>query len=161
MSRLMDWYIVGRRDTGTFNKSWILFRENRLSMNTIERWKKRVRHLKTETYAIYLAYKDPRVPWYAKVLIAFVVAHTFSPIDLIPDFIPILGYLDDLVIAPLGIALALKMIPQDVLTECREKAQASIDQDKPTSWIAAAVIIAIWLLVAVLVVSIILRTIRG
>ena len=63
-------------------------------MNTIERGKQRVRQLKTETYAIYLAYKDPRVPWYAKLFIAFVVAHTFSPIDLIPDFIPILGYLE-------------------------------------------------------------------
>jgi len=113
-----------------------------------------------ETYAIYLAYKDPRVPWYARLLIAFVVAHTFSPIDLIPDFIPILGYLDDLVIAPLGIALALKMIPQDVLAECREKAQAAIGQDKPTNWVAAAVIVAIWLLVAALAVAVILRTIR-
>jgi uncharacterized membrane protein YkvA (DUF1232 family) len=130
-------------------------------MNTIERWKKQVRHLKMETCAIHLASKDPRVPWYAKGLIAFVVVHTFSPIDLIPDFIPILGYLDDLVIAPLGIALALKMIPQDVLTECREKAQASIDRDKPTNWVAAAVIIAIWLLVAALGVVIILRTIRS
>ena len=129
-------------------------------MHTIERWKQRARRLKMETYAIYLAYKDPRVPWYARLLIAFVVAHTFSPIDLIPDFIPILGYLDDLVIAPLGIALALKMIPQDVLAECREKAQAAIGQDKPTNWAAAAVIVAIWLLVAALAVAVILRTIR-
>jgi len=130
-------------------------------MNMIERWKERVKHLKMETYAVYLAYKDPRVPWYARILIAFVVAHTFSPIDLIPDFIPVLGYLDDLVIAPLGIALALRMIPQDVLTECRARALASIGQDKPTDWRAAAVIVAIWLLAAALVVAIILRTIRG
>jgi uncharacterized membrane protein YkvA (DUF1232 family) len=129
-------------------------------MNTIERWKQRARQLKIETYVIYLAYKDPRVPWYAKLFIAFVVAHTFSPIDLIPDFIPILGYLDDLVVTPLGIALALKMIPQDVLTECREKAQAAMGQDKPTSWVAAAVIIAIWLLVAALVITVVLRAIR-
>lgn len=130
-------------------------------MNTIERWKKQVKHLKMETYAVYLAYKDPRVPWYARILIAFVVAHTFSPIDLIPGFIPILGYLDDLVIAPLGIALALKMIPQDVLAECRERAQASIGQDKPTNWSAAAVIISVWLLAAAFVVAIILRAIGG
>jgi uncharacterized membrane protein YkvA (DUF1232 family) len=129
-------------------------------MNTIERWERRVRQLKTETYAIYLAYKDPRVPWYAKALVAFVVAHTFSPIDLIPDFIPILGYLDDLVIAPLGIALALKMIPQDVLARCREEAQVAIGQDKPTNWVAAAVIIAIWLLVAAMGIAIILRASR-
>jgi uncharacterized membrane protein YkvA (DUF1232 family) len=129
-------------------------------MNTIERGKQRVRQLKTETYAIYLAYKDPRVPWYAKLFIAFVVAHTFSPIDLIPDFIPILGYLDDLVVTPLGIALALKMIPQDVLAECRAEAQATMGQDKPTNWIAAVVIIAIWLLVAALVITIVLRAFR-
>ena len=129
-------------------------------MNAIQGWERRVRQLKTETYAIYLAYKDPRVPWYAKVLIAFVVAHTFSPIDLIPDFIPILGYLDDLVIAPLGIALALKMIPQDVLARCREEAQVAIGQDKPTNWVAAAVIVAIWLLVAAMGIAIILRVSR-
>jgi uncharacterized membrane protein YkvA (DUF1232 family) len=129
-------------------------------MNTIERWKQRARQLKIETYAIYLAYKDPRVPWYAKLFIAFVAAHTFSPIDLIPDFIPILGYLDDLVVTPLGVALALKMIPQDVLAECRAEAQATTGQDKPTNWVAAAVIIAIWLLVTALVITIVLRAFR-
>ena len=123
----------------------------------IERWKERVDHLKTETYAIYLAYRDPRVPWYAKVLIAFIVAYTFSPIDLIPDFIPVLGYLDDLVIAPLGIALALRMIPEDVMAACREQARASVGHDRPTNWAAAAVIILIWLLSAALVISIVLR----
>jgi uncharacterized membrane protein YkvA (DUF1232 family) len=73
-------------------------------------WRRRVRQLKAEAYAIYLASRDPRVPWYAKGLIALVAAHTFSPIDLIPDFIPVLGYLDDLVIAPLGIALAIRLV---------------------------------------------------
>jgi uncharacterized membrane protein YkvA (DUF1232 family) len=126
----------------------------------LERWKQRVRQLKTETYAVYLAYKDPRVPWYAKVLIAFVVAHTFSPIDLIPDFIPILGYLDDLIITPLGIALALKMIPEDVLLESREKAQAIVGQGEPTSWVAAAIIVAIWLLIVGLIIVIILRAMQ-
>ena len=129
-------------------------------MGTLERWKQRVKRLKTETYAIYLAYKDPRVPWYAKVLIAFVVAHTFSPIDLIPDFIPILGYLDDLIVTPLGIALAIKMIPPVVLAECREEARSAVGQDKPTSWAAAAVIVAIWLLLAVLIVVIVLGIVR-
>ena len=129
-------------------------------MSVIKRWKQRVRHLKTETYAIYLAYKDSRVPWHAKILIAFVVVHTFSPIDLIPDFIPVLGYLDDLIIAPLGIALAIRMIPRDVMAECREAAQAAIGQNKPTSRAAAAVIIAIWLLIAALAVVILLRVIK-
>ena len=130
-------------------------------MSVIKRWKQRVRDLKTETYAIYLAYKDSRVPWYAKILIAFVVAHTFSPIDLIPDFIPVLGYVDDLIIAPLGIALAIRMIPEEVMAECREAAQAAMGQDKPTSWRAAVVIVAIWLLVAALVVVIVFRVFRG
>jgi uncharacterized membrane protein YkvA (DUF1232 family) len=130
-------------------------------MSVIKKWKQRVRDLKAETYAIYLAYKDSRVPWYAKILIAFVVVHTFSPIDLIPDFIPVLGYLDDLIIAPLGIALAIRMIPGEVMAECREAAQAAIGQDKPTSWTAAAVVIAIWLLVAALVIVILLRVVQG
>jgi uncharacterized membrane protein YkvA (DUF1232 family) len=126
-------------------------------MKLIKIWKQRVRRLKTETYAIYLAYRDPRVPWYAKILIAFVVAHTFSPIDLIPDFIPVLGYLDDLVIAPLGIALAIKMIPADVMAQCRAEAGAAMGQNGPTGWAAAAVIITIWLLVAALALVIGLR----
>lgn len=130
-------------------------------MRVIEQWKQRVRHLKTETYALYLAYKDARVPWYAKILIAFVVAHTFSPIDLIPDFIPILGYLDDLIIAPLGIALAIRMIPKDVMAECREAAQGTWGQDRPTSWTAAVVIITIWLLVAALAIVMLCRAFQA
>lgn len=129
-------------------------------MELIKIWKQRVRRLKTETYAIYLAYRDPRVPWYAKILIAFVVAHTFSPIDLIPDFIPVLGYLDDLVIAPLGIALAIKMIPADVMAQCRAEADAAIGQKEPSGWAAAVVIVAIWLLVAALALVIGLRLLR-
>jgi uncharacterized membrane protein YkvA (DUF1232 family) len=126
-------------------------------MSVIKKWKQRAQHLKTEAYAICLAYKDSRVPWYAKIPIAFVVVHTFSPIDLIPDFIPILGQLDDLIIIPLGAALAIRMIPEDVMTECRETAQEHMGQDRPTSWIAAVAIIAIWLLITVTAIAIILR----
>ena len=112
----------------------------------LEKWKTRARQLKTETYALYLAYKHPGVPWYAKVFSALVVAYLFSPIDLIPDFIPVLGYLDDLVLVPLGILLALKMIPEDVWQECKEDAQQATRQDSPTNWVAAGIIIIIWLL---------------
>jgi uncharacterized membrane protein YkvA (DUF1232 family) len=126
-------------------------------MTTLERWKQRVRQLKTDTYAIWLASRDPRVPWYAKAVIAFVVAHTFSPIDLIPDFIPVLGYLDDLIIAPLGIALALRMIPPEVLAESRKKAEAAMGEAKPIHRAAAAAIIALWVLAAALAVAIVLR----
>ena len=107
--------------------------------------KQLTKQLKKETYAVYLASIDQRVPWYARVLAGFTVAYAFSPIDLIPDFIPILGYLDDLIIVPLGIWLVLKMIPPAVLAECREKAAAEIERGKPINRAAAAVIIAIWI----------------
>jgi uncharacterized membrane protein YkvA (DUF1232 family) len=127
----------------------------------IEAWKQWARQLKVETYAVYLAYKDPRTPWYARIFAACVVGYAFSPIDLIPDPIPVLGYLDDLVLVPLGVALTMKMIPQAVLAECREKAQAAVNQGKPTNWTAAGVIIALWLLLAVLAVLLVVRTIKS
>lgn len=117
----------------------------------MQTWKQKARQLKKETYAIYLACKDPRVPWYARWLAAGVVAYAFSPIDLIPDFIPILGYLDDLILVPLGIWLVLQMIPPAVLAECREKAARAIAQGKPTNWTAAILIVAIWVLSGVLI----------
>ena len=106
-------------------------------------------------YAVYLAYKDPRVPLPARIFAACVAGYAFSPIDLIPDPIPILGYLDDLVLIPLGIWLALKMIPAPVMAECREKAREIIKHGKPVNRVAAAVIIAIWIVLAVLVVMLI------
>jgi uncharacterized membrane protein YkvA (DUF1232 family) len=119
-------------------------------MPSIEDIKKRVRHLKGETFALYLAARHPDTPWYAKVFVAGIVAYAFSPIDLIPDFIPVLGYLDDLVLIPLGIAVAIKMIPPEVLAECRSRAQASITGGKPVSRIAAVVVVGIWILLAAL-----------
>jgi uncharacterized membrane protein YkvA (DUF1232 family) len=121
-----------------------------------ETWKQRARELKIQIYAIYLAYHDPRVPLYARIFAAGVVGYAFSPIDLIPDPIPILGYLDDLVIVPLGIALALKMIPPEVIAECREKSREVMKQGKPVNKVAAVVIVAIWILLAVLIVRLLL-----
>jgi len=121
----------------------------------IERWKQRAKQLKVETYALYLACKNPRTPWYAGVLAACVVGYAFSPIDLIPDFIPVLGYFDDLILVPLGIAVVLKMIPPPVLAEYRDRAQAVMDQGKPTNWAAAVVVIAIWLLLATLAIVVV------
>ncbi|MCI0399676.1 MAG: DUF1232 domain-containing protein [Chloroflexi bacterium] len=112
-------------------------------------WRERARWLKRETLALYLAYRDPRVPWYARLFIMAVVAYALSPIDLIPDPIPVLGYLDDLVLIPLGIALALRMIPPAVMAEARARAEALAGRDKPTSRAAAAVIVLIWLVVVV------------
>jgi uncharacterized membrane protein YkvA (DUF1232 family) len=101
-------------------------------------------------YAIYLAYRDPRVPWYARVVAALVVGYAFSPLDLIPDPIPVLGYLDDLILLPLGIALVLRLIPAPVMAECRIKAQERLDSGHPVNWIAAAVIVCIWIALAVI-----------
>jgi uncharacterized membrane protein YkvA (DUF1232 family) len=97
-------------------------------------------------YALYYACRDPRVPWYAKALAVTVVAYAFSPVDLIPDVIPVLGYLDDLVLIPLGVMAVRRMIPQQVLMECRMRA-AQLEA-KPRSWAGAAVIVAIWLAIA-------------
>ncbi len=116
----------------------------------IEHWKQHVLQLKLEIYALYLAYQDPRVPWYAKAFTACVVGYAFSPIDLIPDFIPVLGYLDDLILIPLGIKIALSMIPANVMTESRAKAQEIIRQSKPVNRIAAVIIVVIWLFLAAL-----------
>ncbi len=126
--------------------------EDIVIVSRIKAWKQRIEQLKTETYAVYLASKDPRVPWYAKALVAFVVAHTFSPIDLIPDFIPVLGIVDDLVITSLGIALALKMIPKPVMLECRLMAQEKMLSGEPTSKLGAAMVVFIWLLLASLLI---------
>jgi uncharacterized membrane protein YkvA (DUF1232 family) len=112
----------------------------------IEAWKQKARQLKVEVYALYLAYRDPRVSWIARIFSACVVAYAFSPIDLIPDFIPILGYLDDLILIPLGIRIALSMIPSEVMVESRKEAEEIINQEKPVNYAAAVFIILIWLL---------------
>jgi uncharacterized membrane protein YkvA (DUF1232 family) len=120
-------------------------------------WKQRARELKRETYALYLALRDPRVPWYARLLGAGIVGYALSPIDLIPDFIPVLGYLDDVILIPLGIALLLKIIPAAVMVECRERAQEILRDGRPVSRTAAVVIIAIWIVSVLLVGAFVVR----
>ncbi len=116
----------------------------------LENFKSRVRYLKRETYALYLAARHPHTPWYAKLFVAGVVAYAFSPIDLIPDFVPVLGYLDDLILIPLGIIVAIKLVPPEVLAECRIRAQGATTNGKPVNQVAAVVIISIWVLLAAL-----------
>ena len=120
------------------------------------RLRQRASHLKRETYALALAYRDARTPWYAKLWAACVVAYAVSPIDLIPDFIPVLGFLDDLILLPMGIAVAIKLIPADVMRDCRRKAATEM-QEGSSSWIAAAVVIAIWVVLALIVVRALLH----
>jgi len=114
-------------------------------------WRKKVKSLKAETYALYLAYKDPRTPWYARLMLLIVVGYALSPIDLIPDFIPVIGSLDDLIIVSLGFFIAMKMIPKDVLKECRERAKERFGKPREKSWTAAIIIVAIWLLAIYLI----------
>ena len=111
----------------------------------LEAWKRRARQLSAQTYALYLAYRDPRTPWYAKVFAALVVGYVFSPIDPIPDWIPVLGLLDEMVVVPIGVLVAAKMIPPRVMEESREKAREVAEGEKPVSRVAAVVIVAGWL----------------
>lgn len=130
--------------------------EERVS-GVLEGWKSRARRLKSEIYALYLAYRDPRVPWYAKAFAALVVAYALSPIDLIPDAIPILGYVDDLLLVPLGIWLALKMIPSEVMSECQKRSRMTMEEGLPTNRVAAVVVVAVWLLGAIAIGVVIYR----
>lgn len=126
-------------------------------LRIFERWKQKTKHIKIEIYALYLAYRDPRVPWYAKALVAVVVGYAFSPIDLIPDFIPVLGYLDDLILLPLGVAVVLKMIPGEVMADCRARSKEVMSQEKPVNWTAAIVIISIWLILISVTIALVVR----
>ena len=103
---------------------------------------KRLKGLKTETFALYYAIRDPRTPLVAKIVAGVVVAYALSPIDLVPDFIPVLGYLDDLILVPLGIALSIRMIPEQVMYEARVRAQSQVVRAK--SYAAAIAIVIVW-----------------
>jgi uncharacterized membrane protein YkvA (DUF1232 family) len=112
----------------------------------LARLRSRASALKADTYALYLACRDPRVPWVAKALAAVTVAYALSPIDLIPDFIPLLGHLDDLVLVPLGLALAIRLIPPSVLAEHRAEAARRFAEGGPRSRLGAALVVSLWIL---------------
>ena len=109
----------------------------------LDRLKEWARSIKREAFALYLAARHPRTPWYAKLLALAIAAYAFSPIDLIPDFIPVLGLVDDAILLPLAIAGVLKLIPADVLAESRN--QAALAAERPVSWAAAGFIAAVWI----------------
>lgn len=118
----------------------------------LRRWRDsgiaRLRALKRESLVVYYAARDPRLPWHVRMLALAVAAYALSPIDLIPDFIPVLGYLDDLVLVPLGIALVVKLTPERVLADARERAAHAAQ--RPVSRIAAGVIVLLWLVAVAL-----------
>lgn len=122
---------------------------------SLRAWRGRVRALRADVTAVALAMRDPRVPWYAKAVAACVVAYALSPIDLIPDFIPVLGVLDDLVLVPLGIALVVRFIPADILAEHR--AAAASAGGLPASRGGAVFVVAVWLLAAVAAAVLVVR----
>ncbi len=123
-------------------------------------WKIRAKRLKSQIHSLYLAARDPRTPWYAKALAAFIIGYALSPIDLIPDFIPVIGYLDDLIIVPAGITLLIRIMPKEVLVECRAKAQS-----QPVSfrknWLAGMIIVLIWLFLIYLAASFVWRIVKS
>lgn len=112
----------------------------------LARWRQNARLIKRDVYALSLACRDPRVPWYAKALAVAVLTYALSPIDLIPDFIPVLGYLDDVLIVPVGIVLVRRLIPSDVMAEHRLAAAAALDAKAPGGKLGAAIVVGLWLL---------------
>jgi uncharacterized membrane protein YkvA (DUF1232 family) len=123
----------------------------------VKKWKQLSARLKMETFSLYLAYRDPRTPWYARLFAALVVGYALSPIDLIPDFVPVLGYLDDLVLIPAGVWLALRMIPEEVREDCRREATLLTASPKPVNKVAGMIIVLIWLALALASVLLVIR----
>ena len=125
----------------------------------LKKWKNTVQKVEIETYALYLSYRDPKVPVHTKILIFLVIAYLISPIDLIPDFIPVLGYLDDFLLITVGIPILLKMIPKEIIEEHRKNAESKFKDGIPKNKYAALIIISIWILFAILILEVLLKLI--
>ncbi len=115
-----------------------------------ESWREKGKRLKTDVHALFLACREPGVPWYAKALMALIIGYVVCPIDIIPDFIPVLGELDELILVPAGIALVVKLIPKSVMEECRRRAREEPINSR-TKWIVMAIIVAVWVFAAYMV----------
>ena len=122
-------------------------------MSRLENLKRRARELKREIAALFLAMRHPRTPWYAKLLLLAIVAYALSPIDLIPDFVPVIGLLDDILLLPLAIALALKMIPETVIAECRARAVTNEMERSRVGRFGAIFVVLLWLALLILAAS--------
>jgi uncharacterized membrane protein YkvA (DUF1232 family) len=123
-------------------------------------WEARMSSLRQDTLALYLAERHPRTPWHAKALAAFLGAYLLSPIDPIPDFVPVLGYLDDLVVVSLGLLIVVRIVPPDVMDECRKRAGETFAAGKPVSVTVAAIVILIWIAALALAGTVIVRLLR-
>lgn len=129
--------------------------------NLWARWRARAEALRNEVYALYFAYRDPRTPWVARLFALLVVAYALSPIDLIPDFIPMVGYLDDLLLVPLGVALALRLVPSSVMADCRAHAQNAANERPLVAWIIGGAVVAVWGVIAFALVRGVVMRIKG
>lgn len=118
---------------------------------TFEQLKLKAKKIKKELRVLYIACQRPDLPWYTKLIAILVVGYALSPVDLIPDFVPVLGYLDDIIIVPAGISLVIKLIPKNILEECREKENEVFKDGKPKNWIAGTLIIGIWIILIALI----------
>ena len=119
-------------------------------VDAVDRLKRRAERAEADAYALYFALRDPRTPWYATGLVALVVGYALSPIDPIPDFLPVIGHLDELLVVPLGAALALRFVPDEVVADCRARADDAIDGGR-LRWVGAALVLAAWALLGYLV----------
>jgi uncharacterized membrane protein YkvA (DUF1232 family) len=122
-------------------------------------WETRMFSLRQDTLALYLAARHPRTPWYAKALAGFLAAYLLSPIDLIPDFVPVLGYVDDLVVISFGILVIRRLLPADVMAECRKRAAETFADGKPVSKSAAIVVVLLWIAALAVVGVLIMRAV--
>ncbi len=136
---------AGKKKPHTPQTFRVRLRELKMKRSVWQAWKSWASALKKDAYALYLASRDPRVPVVAKLVVVLVVAYALSPIDLIPDFIPVLGYLDDMLLLPMGIALAIRLMPCDVWEDCKSQARAQLGSELPRNRTAAIVIATVWL----------------
>jgi len=125
------------------------------------RFRETVRRIKRDGYALFLVFGDPRVPWYVKALAGFAVAYAFSPIDLIPDFIPVLGLLDDMVVIPLLVAIVIRLLPRGIMDECRERAERELIGKKPKVVVGAVFVVVVWCAIAALALRRVLSSAAG
>ncbi|GAP21249.1 YkvA family protein [Leptolinea tardivitalis] len=127
-------------------------------MPVLDHLKQTANRLKTEISVLTVVYRDVRTPWYARAIIFLVIAHSLSPIDLIPDFIPVLGYLDDLIIIPLGIALAIRLVPKEVFAEARVKVASQPESTGISGWWFGGLVILVWMGIVMLLIRLFIQT---